>query len=647
MSMSNDAGMRVLVVDDDQVDREAVRRALLKLEPAPVIAEASCMREAQAQLSNAAFDCVVLDYRLPEGPCLEFLGLLRAQNPFAAFVVLTGQGDETVAVELMKAGAADYLSKDGLDPARLRHALKYAVALRQVQRQASEVEAQRRHYTDQLRRFVERAPMLVGARSLTDLTQATAALAVDVLDASEAFVLLQHSGVDYSSRRGGGTTQSSLATWAGAVLQEHGDDVVIDEGEQLAVRVRARDGTSRGMIALRLAGAPVYQARRHALGQLAVLVSVCSDNLVLYDTAARAVRARDDVMAVVSHDLRNPLNNVRLGVNLLRDAVPQKEQSVIERVERNVTHMARLVDDLVDMVRLEGGKLELNTRVERVADLLEQASQLIADSARDHGLRFTREACDAASRVWADRDRVLQVLSNLLGNALKFTPQGGQVTLAAIDEVDSVRFEVRDTGRGIPAEEGDKVFSRFWRSDPKKRQGLGLGLYIAKGLIQAQRGRLWFESEEGRGTSFFFTLPKPETVPDAQARSTPDASGVQQGRKAAVIEDDDDTRALIDNALSRVGFEVSSFGDAESFMAGTDVAGLSIVVSDIGLPGRDGIELCTALREQRRGIPMLLVTAFRDEATFHRARTVGCEILTKPLNFGQLAARAQQLAKAP
>jgi CheY-like chemotaxis protein len=172
-------------------------------------------------------------------------------------------------------------------------------------------------------------------------------------------------------------------------------------------------------------------------------------------------------------------------------------------------------------------------------------------------------------------------------------------------------------------------------------------LYIAKGLIQAQRGRLWFESEEGRGTSFFFTLPKPETARDTPARSTPDANSALQARKAAVIEDDDDTRVLIDNALSRAGFEVSSFGDAESFMASGDVGGMSIVVSDVGLPGRDGIELCAALREQRASLPMLLVTAFRDDATFHRARAVGCEVLTKPLNFGQLAARAQQLAKAP
>jgi signal transduction histidine kinase len=670
MNLHFETGLRVLVVDDDALDREAASRALYKLEAVPTIVEASCIAEARLQLSQAPFDCIVLEYLLPEGPCFDFMGQLLETENGPPFVVLTGQGDEDIAVELMKAGASDYLGKEGLNPGRLRRAVTHAVALRKAQQHAAEAETRRTQHAEQLRKFVERSPQLVGARSLAELAEATAAVASEVLAASEVFVLLRH-GAELTARRGEADSDTPLETWAiEALARDAGED-----GDRLAIGLTSRDGEDRGMIALRFSVAPSHQVRRHVFGQLSVLVSVCSDNLVLYEATARAIRARDDVMAVVSHDLRTPLNNVRLGVNLLRDAVSAEERSIIARVERNVTHMGRLVDDLVDLVRLEGGKLELSMRSEGVDDLLDAASQLIAEQARESGIVLMPPEREPALLVHADRDRVLQVLSNLLGNALKFTPKGGIVRILATQEGSNVRFEVRDTGRGIPAEEGDKIFSRFWRSDPKKRQGLGLGLYIAKGLIQAQGGWLWYQSEEGAGTSFFFTLPKsaveasydwqPVIDPVAEAEAgtvalrgerlvgqpvidpvaEAEAGASTAARLAAVIEDDDDTRALIRTALWRAGFEVRDFGDAESFLETQDFAQLSLVVSDIGLPGCDGIEVCTALQAANSSVPVLLVTAFRDDRVFDRARAVGCEILTKPLNLGQLAEHCDQLAR--
>ncbi|RYE81884.1 MAG: response regulator, partial [Myxococcales bacterium] len=150
--------LSILLVDDDQLDRESVRRALRKVKAEASISEADSISEAEQQLATSRRDCIILDYRLPEGPCIEFLPRLRQLAPHAAFIVLTGQGDETVAVELMKAGAADYLSKDGLDPGRLWRAISYAVTLRRAEEETARVEQQRKRHAAQLRRFAERAP---------------------------------------------------------------------------------------------------------------------------------------------------------------------------------------------------------------------------------------------------------------------------------------------------------------------------------------------------------------------------------------------------------------------------------------------------------------------------------------------------------
>jgi signal transduction histidine kinase len=192
---------------------------------------------------------------------------------------------------------------------------------------------------------------------------------------------------------------------------------------------------------------------------------------------------------------------------------------VIVRVERNVALMACLVDDLVDMVRIESGGVELRRQREPVGELLQAARDLILTQALAAEQQVDVTPASSALFVRADRERVLQVLANLLGNAVKFSPAKGRITLAAAEQASAVRFEVRDSGRGIGKDEGDKVFARFWRSDPKRRRGLGLGLYIAKGLVQAHGGALWYESEEGQGTRFFFTLPRA----GAEAQPTADA----------------------------------------------------------------------------------------------------------------------------
>jgi len=503
----------ILVVDDDEIDREAVRRALVGHAGIGPMFQASGIAEAEAALTTTEIDCVILDYLLPEGACSTFLPRLKERARGAAFIVLTGQGDEQVAVELMKGGVADYLSKDGLDPARLRRSVRYAGSLREAERRAAAAHAERERDADRLRRIVEGAPGLVGARTLHDLVRVTSTLTADVLSAREVFVSLSHLDGTIESGHGG-TGDRELQIWARGGPPSSGATDARLSGDRLMAALRSRDGAQRGFIAVQLGTDTARASEVHVLDQIGVLVAVCSDNILLYEAAERAIRARDEILAVVSHDLRTPLHNVKLGASLLRESVGAEAEAIVDRINRGVAHMMRLVEDLVDMVRVEGGKIELSVATESVADLLHSARQMLAAQAEAQGIALECPPVPPDLTVLADRHRALQILANLLGNALKFTPQGGTVTVSARAVPGFVEVEVRDTGSGISDENAQHVFHRFFRSDRTSRRGLGLGLYIAKGLVGAQGGRMWFEGRPGEGARFFFTLPSP-TKPDS------------------------------------------------------------------------------------------------------------------------------------
>lgn len=261
---------------------------------------------------------------------------------------------------------------------------------------------------------------------------------------------------------------------------------------------------------------PPYDAHQLSIAEelgrraAAALVSARS-----YYDARAATAARDEMLAVVAHDLRNPLNTIAmssgLGLELLmaEPAGPQRRQ--FEIIKRTAEHMNRLIHDLLDATRMQSGQLALELTAVRVPALVEEAAELLEPLARDAGILFTTEVAGDLAQLRADRARVLQVLSNLIGNALKFTPRGGRVTLAVQPHPAGACFSVRDTGPGIAADQVPHIFGRFWQARRTDRRGLGLGLAIAKGIVDAHGGSIWVESEPGAGSSFLFTLPTADT----------------------------------------------------------------------------------------------------------------------------------------
>jgi signal transduction histidine kinase len=220
---------------------------------------------------------------------------------------------------------------------------------------------------------------------------------------------------------------------------------------------------------------------------------------------------RDEVLAVVSHDLRNPLNTVSMAASLLLEVElpPEKTRRQIQLIERSATTMDGLIQDLLDVSRAESGSLSLEMQEEPIPPLIQEVVEAFTLTAEEHHIVLKREIESDVPRVKIDRARMRQVLSNLIGNAIKFTADGGQVTLRVEKKSGELLFSVSDTGRGIQTDEIGRVFDRFWQSKKSKKAGAGLGLAICKAVVQAHGGRIWVQSEEGKGSTFFFTLPVP------------------------------------------------------------------------------------------------------------------------------------------
>jgi signal transduction histidine kinase len=220
-------------------------------------------------------------------------------------------------------------------------------------------------------------------------------------------------------------------------------------------------------------------------------------------------RAREEALAIVAHDLRNPLNLINTTAQLLLEEAlpPARQKAMLAVAARAARQMNRLVGDLLDTVRLQAGRLSLDFEDLDVEEILHQTDETFQPIASEKHVRLDVVPPTEHERVRADPLRVSQIVGNLLGNALKFTPAYGQVTLRATARDGSVVFEVHDTGPGIPAEHLDHLFDKFWQARPTDHRGAGLGLAIAQGLVEAHGGKMWVESAVGSGSTFTFTMP--------------------------------------------------------------------------------------------------------------------------------------------
>ena len=518
-----DPSIKLLIVDDDDVDRLALKRTLTRAGLNVDVAEAGSREEAHDHLRRDTFDCIILDYQLPGTDGLQVLNSIRAGGIRTPVIALTGQGDEQTAVELMKAGAADYMGKGQLTPERLSRSLRHALALFRSE------EARR----------------------------------------------------------------------------------------QLLEREKA--------------------AR---------------------EEAQAANRAKDEFLATLSHELRTPLNAILGWVRLMGSGNldNQTMQRALEIIERNTRLQAQLIEDLLDVSRIISGKLRLDLRPAALSSVVEAAIESVRPTADAKRISMELHATAASDSVLIDHGRMQQVVWNLLSNALKFTPEGGRVTisLAAADSTLSLR--VTDTGAGINPQFLPYVFDRFRQEDAattRAHGGLGLGLSIVRHLVELHGGQVTAESDgEGHGATFGVSLPlaQPGVLAKEYAASSslaledmPSLDGVH----VLLVEDEADARVLTTTLLERQGARVTAAGTAREALEALGREVPDVLLSDIAMPDMDGYALIRQVRENEKwsNIPAAALTAFVSPTDRGRALLAGFDThVPKPVEPAELMAVVAALA---
>jgi two-component system, chemotaxis family, CheB/CheR fusion protein len=372
--------------------------------------------------------------------------------------------------------------------------------------------------------------------------------------------------------------------------------------------------------------------------------------------AERANRAKDLFLATLSHELRTPLSTMLLSAQILTRA--GMDDRAIERasasIERSAKAQARLIDDLLDVSRIVSGKLLLDLGPVDLAATVQEAVDIACPSAQAKGLDLSVTIEGEIGHIYGDAARLLQVVNNLLTNAIKFTPRAGRIAVR-LDRVDGqARLTVADNGIGISAEVMPYLFSKFVQADSsvtRTHGGLGLGLSIVRHLVNVHRGEVRVESPgEGQGATFIVTLPLgADHVRGEKESSAHTGSGDIKGIRVLLVEDDDDTRESLAAVLGTFGADVRAVPSAAAGLAALEEFHAQAIISDIAMPGEDGFSFIQKIRKRDADkggrVPAAALTALASEEDRQRAMQSGVQLhIAKPIDSAHLATVVSMLA---
>jgi PAS domain S-box-containing protein len=533
----------ILIVDDDSALLQALPQAL-RLRIPDVSVDTSDSAAAALELIAAMdYDAIVSDIKMPGMDGLTLLGHIRRLWPDTPTLLITGHGEHELAIQALRAGAYDFIQKP-INRDYFVTSLHRAIEIRQLRRQVEEQQRALERHTASLEQDVrERTCELHAANQAKDelilardrALAETAVLAaqlgqragelnaifegiadgVYVCDVEGRIARVNTHGAELIGQPLEAALHQPIAEYRqpndfryldGTPMprEEYPLNLALRGETRMNLRFMLRRADTGEDIQVRVSCAPI----RNAQGEITGAVAVASDITDLY----RLERQKDEFLSIASHELKTPLTTIKgltqITLRHLREA-GASEVRYLTRMDRAIARMEMLVNDLLDISRIESGKLAL--RVER-SDLTALARQAVEEQVAATDREIALEAPDMPLEADVDVDRISQVLANLLSNALKYSPAECPVTLRVEQSGDEVIFCVRDQGGGIPRNQLEHIFDRFYRVPGIEVQngsvvGLGLGLYISREIAERHGGRVWAESKVGKGSAFYVALP--------------------------------------------------------------------------------------------------------------------------------------------
>jgi DNA-binding response OmpR family regulator/nitrogen-specific signal transduction histidine kinase len=369
---------------------------------------------------------------------------------------------------------------------------------------------------------------------------------------------------------------------------------------------------------------------------------------IINEQLKKANEVKSNFLTNVSHELRTPLTSIRSFSEILLDYKNEEEstrEEFLKIINEEAERLTRLINDVLDVSKIEAGKVEWKDDFYYIKDIASEALSFILPLASKKSIPIEKEISQNLPPVLVDKDRIVQVFLNLLDNAVKFTDKG-KVKIGAKMQDRSILCYVSDSGKGIPEAYQSKIFERFEQVNEnllsgKKVQGTGLGLSICKGIIEHYGGKIWLESQIGKGSTFFFTLParlrRVKTASEISKISLPDR------KKILIIDDDDNIRRFLDFELTRAGYEIIEEFNGKEAINVINNTKPDLIILDILMPWINGYNILEKIRKGSKNspIPVIILTVLEDK---EKAMRLGANyFMNKPINKNILLKKIKQL----
>ncbi len=387
-------------------------------------------------------------------------------------------------------------------------------------------------------------------------------------------------------------------------LETYANAFALRQTFQSEYRLRRADGEYRWVLDT---GIPRFMSD----GSFAGYIGSCVD----ISDRREIERLKDEFVSVVSHELRTPLTSIRGALGLLAGGVlqtqPEKAQRMLNIAVNNTDRLVRLINDILDIERIESGKVTMSKQTCEAADLISQAAEVVRSLAQKAGVTLVLSPLSV--RLWADPDRIIQTFTNLLSNAIKFSPSGSSIRFGAeLLQNNQILFQVKDQGRGIPANKIETIFERFQQvdaSDSRKKGGTGLGLAICRSIVQHHGGQIWIESTLGQGSTAFLSLPVLPTEAISSRINFNDPL-------VLVCDDDPSVRTVVQSMLEQQGYQVITVASGQEAIAEAAAQQPDVILLNLMMPGMPGWETLAILKQQSntQAIPTIILSGLLPDA---------------------------------
>jgi len=503
--------MKVLIVEDSSTDARVVRRYLR--DGQGTVSAASTLADAVAQAEKEPFDAIVLDMSLPDAEGVDTVRRMREAAPHVPIVVLSGFEDDAMATAAMQAGAQDYLIKGQVDEIGLRRALRYAIERQQLRDRLEASEARLQEENVILRRLADAAGRVFATLDVRAVVGLLAAEARRLWGGSVTLFALRSSGELACADAGGASRPDADALVYRALASRR--PLLDDARTRLLLPIAGTSGRNEWVLDITNASGSFGENDVFALELLRQYVGIAIQNVALFGelqsqraSVIQLNQLKDDLIAVLAHDFKGPLTTIIGFTELLEQHALEGEDAdgALRTIRQSATRLAGLANDTLALSRVEQGELNLAADPVNVAEI---AKDTVDSMLPQRQIDLDVRAADPVVR--GDPARLRQVFENVIGNAIKYSKDETRVEVRVTETESTVRIAVTDHGIGIPADEMKFLFERFTRASNAKRssiKGTGLGLYLAKTLVERHGGNIQVQSTLGEGSTFTIVLPR-------------------------------------------------------------------------------------------------------------------------------------------